>query len=238
MDIKTKIILILIILIICGSVASYTGFNKYSEINKINENCKSKVENIQNRTCETKCNCNCDYGYIGQSCAYKYLNNGDKFYYYYFSYYNMESQFKEIQIQIDDSRQYNNNRLFLEKINDTNTYKLNTKRGHIFYKYGGGSSNVHWIDIDEVIPNNEDKEEVLFYKTLLQTSNDDSQQQSKFTLTCKHNDPNNTEPLFLCINIKTYFISLLSQTKIDEYNNMTDVNNHVYKIVLSEDSFP
>jgi hypothetical protein len=228
---KNKIIIIVIILIICGSVASYIGFNKYREINEYSENCKSKSENIQNGTCEIKCNCNCDYGYIGQLCNYKYLNNGDKFYYYNFSYYNIDSKFKEIQIKIDDSRQYNN-RLFLEKINDTTTfkYKLNTTGGHIFYKYGG-DSNVHWIDIGEVIPNNKDKQEVLFSKTLLQTSNDDSQQQSKFTLTCKHNDPNNTEPLFLCIDTENYFIILLSQTIIDnspEYN----------KIVLSEDSFP
>jgi hypothetical protein len=75
------------------------------------------------------------------------------------------------------------------------------------------------------------KKKFYLVKIPLQPSNDDSQQQSKFTLTCKHNDPNNTEPLFLCINIEDYFIILLSQNEIDKdliYN----------KIVLSEDSFP
>ena len=250
---KKIIIIILIVLLICEGVIFYIGFNnKYSKSDvekmcnsrvesKLNEICESKIEN---GTCEPKCNCNCDYGYTGNLCNYKYLNNGDKFYYYNVSRYNYSPQdivLQEIglEIKLDNNNKYINNRLFLEKINlnDDPTkvqYKLTTTGGHRFYKENS-SSDKDYRSVYVMLPTDFGKEEILFSKTLLQTSSDDSKK-NKFVLTCKNSD---LVSLFLVTNNFDYHIEFFSENKIDYVNTTTDdVNKHVYKIVLSEDSFP
>jgi hypothetical protein len=222
-------------LLIFTNVASYIGFNKYREINEYSENCKSKSENIQNGTCEIKCNCNCDYGYIGQLCNYKYLNNDDKFYTYKIKELFDYPDEPLLYIYIDDNNQEPNNRLFLEKINsnsDTTTfkYKLTTTKGDRFHKYKETTTNDYEY-FNMILPTQTDKEEVLFSKTLLQTSSDNSQQQSKYCLTCKSDNTAIDELLFLCIYDDTNYIDLVLETKIKDYSNASILE-------ISENCFP
>ena len=243
MDNENKIIIILIVLLICGGVISYIDFNsKYSK-SDVEKMCNSRVENKLNEICEsnngtceqpTTCNCNCDYGYTGKLCNYKYLNNGDKFYTYNIEtleYYPGETY---LEIHIDDNNQRHNSRLFLEKItlnNDPSTvkYKLTTITGNRFFKLPE-TTDKDFEYIMAITPMFVYKQEVLFSKTLLQKSSGDSKK-NKFALTCKHSDTSITEDLYLCIyGSDNNYVELFLPSKIQ--------SSDISILEISEDCFP